>query len=120
MRPRILLALAFAALFVLPVAGAVVPPVTSPPQDTTGCTVNTKPAFSPTGHFYWGETFIDATLPVPGATLDLYVERNGIPGLQRDTTHCSDGRTIQSDLCLARYGTHISYCARLLPFEIIP
>lgn len=62
-------------------------PIVSAATDTAGCDVRTTAATA-LGGFY-----------VRGALGEFWEETNGISGLQRRDSGCSDGRVLASDTC---------------------
>lgn len=70
---------------------------------TTGCRVNTYSAFELGDGIY-----------MYGTAKEFWQESNGVAGLQRTTSFCSDGRSIAPDTCITHSET---FAAVICGFE---
>ena len=91
----------------------VVPPAANASVDTDACYVRTTPAFTPDGETYFAGAYASGT--TVGA--EIWQETNGIEGLQKQRTSCSDGRVYEADTCLSTGGSPT--CARQAVFETV-
>ena len=68
--------------------------------DTSGCWVRTSADANALGSFY-----------VKGTLGEIWEETNGVDGLQRRDSGCSDGRVIASDTCYYMGADGLSRCS---------
>lgn len=68
--------------------------------DTSGCFVRTSTEATALGSFY-----------VKGTLGEIWEETNGVDGLQRRDSGCSDGRVIPSDTCYFMGPDGLSRCS---------